>query len=407
RRLFDWRVGLIAGLLFAVHPVHAEAVAGVVGRAELACAIGVMGALVLFLKRPMTTERAISIFVLCLVAVLSKEQGLLMPGLLVALLPARARMATDIEQTPEQRHVERQAMLLMFGLVIWTVGGVIVLREEVLHLKFEWDRGFLDVAMQPMIQSPPVDRWLIPVALLGRYFQLLVLPVKLSIDYGLSVIGPTIRRDDPYLWLGAAVLMGWMAAFCASLFRRKWAAVFCLVALALTYSMASNVVIIAAIFGERLMYLPSAFFMILLAMGLTRLRPGAWGTALAILVVLGAIRTFTYAQRWNDRDAFYEYSLTEQPKSLKIHLLMAFADYEEGHLPESRRIVDDAISIYPDYWELWKMNALVDMKAGDWNRAVVDWKRAFDLHPAGTVEEQLAKAMKMRAEGRAATRVTK
>ena len=33
------RVGLLAGLLFAVHPVHVEAVTGVVGRAELLCAL--------------------------------------------------------------------------------------------------------------------------------------------------------------------------------------------------------------------------------------------------------------------------------------------------------------------------------------------------------------------------------
>ncbi len=405
RRLLDWRVGLIAGLLFAAHPVHAEAVAGVVGRAELACAAGALGAMVLFLKRPITTRRAVSIFILCLIAMLSKEQGMLMPALLVALLPVRrGLLATEGERTPEQRHAERQAMLLMFALVIWTVGGVIVLREEVLHLKFEWDRGFLDVAMQPMIQSPRLDRWLIPVALLGRYFQLLVMPLKLSLDYGLAVIGPTIRLADPSLWLGAMVLMGWIAGLCVSVARRNWTAGFCLVAMALTYSMASNVVIIAAIFGERLMYLPSVFFVILAAMAMVRLRPRVWGILLAILLALGSIRTWTYVRRWNDRDAFYEYSLREQPKSLKIHLLVAFADYEEGRLAESRRSMDDAISIYPDYWELWKMQALIDMKAGEWNRAVADWQRTFDLHPAGTVNEQLEKAMQMRDEERATTR---
>jgi protein O-mannosyl-transferase len=405
RRLVNWRVGLIAGLLFAAHPVHAEAVAGVVGRAELACAIGVVGALVLFLKRPMTTGRALAIFGLCVVAVLSKEQGLLLPALLAALLPVRrAQVTVDMEpKTPVRRDPERQAMLLMFALVIWTVGGVIVLREQVLHLKFEWDRGFLDVAMQPMIQSPPLDRWLIPVALLGRYFQLLVMPVKLSVDYGLSVIGPTVSRDDPYLWLGAAAFAGWIACFCVSLARRKWIAAFSLVALALTYSMASNFVIIAAIFGERLMYLPSVFFVILVAMAMVRLRPRVWGILLAVLLVLGSIRTWTYVRRWNDRDAFYEYSLIEQPKSLKIHLLVAFADYEEGRLPEARKVMDDAIGIHPNYWELWKMRALIDIKADDWGRAVDDWKRAFDLHPAGTVNEQLEKAVQMR-EARATTR---
>lgn len=405
RRLVDWRVGLIAGLLFAAHPVHAEAIAGVVGRAELACAVGAIGAMVLFLKRPMTSRRALSIFGLCLVAVLSKEQGMLMPALLAALVPVRRSLfAGQTEFTPEEHHNERQAMLLMFALVIWSVGGLIVLREEVLHLKFEWDRGFLDVAMQPMVQSPRLDRWLIPLALLGRYFQLLVMPVKLSIDYGLTVIGPTIGRNDAYLWLGGAVMAGWTTALCVSTARRKWTVAFCLLAMALTYSMASNVVIIAAIFGERLMYLPSVFFVILLAMVMVKLPPRAWGILLTILLLLASLRTWTYVRRWNNRDAFYEYALKEQPKSLKIHLLVAFADYEESRLPEARRVMDDAIAIYPNYWELWKMNALIDMKAGDWDKSVIDWQRAFDLHPAGPVNEQLENAMHMRDEHRASTR---
>ncbi len=103
RRLVDWRVGLIAGLLFAAHPVHAEAVAGIVGRAELACAVGVVGAMVLFLHRPMTRWRALAIFGLCLVAVLSKEQGLLLPLLLGALVPVRKAMFAAKEPlTPQE-----------------------------------------------------------------------------------------------------------------------------------------------------------------------------------------------------------------------------------------------------------------------------------------------------------------
>ena len=44
--------GLIAGLSFAAHPVHVEAVAGIVGRAELACTLAVFAGLCLFLAAP-------------------------------------------------------------------------------------------------------------------------------------------------------------------------------------------------------------------------------------------------------------------------------------------------------------------------------------------------------------------
>src|SRR5207253_2535504 len=43
-------VGLVAGLLFAVHPVHVEATASVVGRAELVAAVGYAVALISALR---------------------------------------------------------------------------------------------------------------------------------------------------------------------------------------------------------------------------------------------------------------------------------------------------------------------------------------------------------------------
>lgn len=405
RRLAGWRVGLIAGLLFAAHPIHSEAVAGIVGRAELMCAIGVLGGLVLFLHRPMTQPRALAIFLLCVMAMLSKEQGMLMPALLAILLPVRrAVLFVEDERTPQQRYAERQAMMLVFALVMWPVIGLIWLREEFLKLKFEWDRGFLDIAMQPLIKSPPVDRWLIPIALLGRYFQLLIAPVKLSIDYGLSVIGSTISRSDPYLWLGAAVLIAWILLFCVTLIRRRWAAAFCLLAMALTYSMASNAIIIATIFGERLMYLPSAFFLILMAMAIAKL-PAKWpGILLAIFLILGCLRTWTYIEKWNNRDEFYAYSLQQQPMSLKMYLLMAHADFEENKFAQARELTDKAIAIYPGYWELWKLSALIDVQTNDWDRAVTDWQKAFDLEPSESLVAQLEIAMGMRNKLHATTR---
>jgi tetratricopeptide (TPR) repeat protein len=200
------------------------------------------------------------------------------------------------------------------------------------------------------------------------------------------------------------VLAGWIIATLVCLVRRSWVVLFCLVAMALTYSVASNVVILAAIFGERLMYLPSAFFLILAGIALAKLPRLCGNLVLAVLLCLGCLRTFTYVQRWNDRDDFYRYSLLQQPRSLKLHLLLSFADYEENKLMESRQIMEDAEAIYPDYWQLWKMTALIDEKENKWPQAVNDWKRAFDLYPDGSMQALWAHAMKMAAGQRAATK---
>ena len=98
------KAACVAGLLFAAHPVHVEAVAGIVGRAEEMCTLFILLSLILFLKRPLTRRRAAAIAACAVAAVLSKEQGMLLPFLLLAL----ALFTRRRPESPE----ERQAMLL-------------------------------------------------------------------------------------------------------------------------------------------------------------------------------------------------------------------------------------------------------------------------------------------------------
>src|SRR5688572_6616148 len=249
RRLSGRRVAYAAGLLFAAHPVHVEAVANIVGRAELMCALGTVGALVLMARRPMTYARAAAVAGCYVLAVLSKEQGMLLPLLLLALglviyrRPARMPPDAPIDAPALQPQPvsprERKALLLL----AWTVN--------------------------PLIRSEGIDRWLVPLALLGRYAGLLVAPWKLAMDYGGLVIPPAARADDPYLYLGAAALAAWGVLLVVSLRKRAWATVFCLLAVGVTYGMVANVItLIGTVFAERLMYLPSAFFVVLAAQAL-------------------------------------------------------------------------------------------------------------------------------------------
>jgi protein O-mannosyl-transferase len=375
RRLGGFSVGLIAGLLFAAHPVHVEAVAALVGRSESACALGVLGGMILFLHRPMTRARAVAIWALSLLAMLSKEPGMLMPLLLGILLIVRGTESED------ENKIEKPAMQLLWLLVVWSVIGLFILREYILPLKFEWDRSFLDFTIQPLIRSHGWDRLLIPIALVGRYLRLLVFPTTLSIDYGAAVIRSTISPRDGYLWIGIAAIIFWWTLLIACLKRGNRPAVFCLLAMAITYAMASNIIIIATIFGERLIYLPSAFFVILIAMGIARL-PKKIGVSLTVIVLLLAgARTITYARQWNDRDSFYKYGLENQPKSVRLMILNAEMLRQEGHLDEARAIITEGRAIEPDYYDFWLDGGLIEQDAGNWPLAAAFFKWAFELRP--------------------------
>src|SRR5262249_42728392 len=81
-------IALIAGLLFAGHPIHVEAVANIVGRAELMCGVGVFAAIVLFLH-PASGVRSFASWAWFVFAMLSKEQGMLVPLMLLIAIPTR------------------------------------------------------------------------------------------------------------------------------------------------------------------------------------------------------------------------------------------------------------------------------------------------------------------------------
>jgi hypothetical protein len=362
--------------------------------------------MILFLRRPMTMGRTVGIFLLCIVALLSKEQGLLLPALLLVLEPVRRGLKGDAPAGAGKG----QAMLWLIVLLTWSVSAGIVVREEFLHLRFEWDRSFSPLEAQPLIAATGADRWLIPFALAGRYAALMVAPLKLSIDYGLAVTRPTIALNDFYLWIGFAAAAGWVLAVAVCIARRKRVALFCLLATAVSYSMSANFILIGTIFAERLMYLTSVFLLILLAMLLCELRGGACAALVVVLLGLGCLRSFTYARQWNDRQSFYEYSVGEQPKSVKIHWLVGQVALEQGRLDDARQAFEAALKIAPEDAECWQDCGLVEEAAGNWAVAEKEFQKAFDMRPTPLRLQKLQKAHHMAVEqaaSRAATESTR
>jgi tetratricopeptide (TPR) repeat protein len=368
----DDRVGLVAGLLFAAHPVHVEGVAYLVGRADTLCTIGILAALRLMLA-PLTKRRALAVFACTALAILSKEQGLLLPPMLAATWLLRRRGGA--ETVPSERAAGRLLiLLLLFG-----ISAYVAYRDHI--LPWYWETNLLDYATQPMIHSDLLDRALIPVALFGRAVALLVAPLKLSPEYGLAVITSHQGRNDPYFYAGVIALIAVIAATITAWQRRAWTILVLLFCAGLTYFMVSNVKLIGVVFAERLLYLPSAFLLILLAMALTRLPRRAMAAVLAILVIAWGVRATTYAARWNDRLSFYERSVAEQPRSARLRVLLAGELIDRGDLDRARRVVEDGLDIAPDYWKLWTTAGRIAVEQGRFTvvQSMID--RAWELNP--------------------------
>jgi tetratricopeptide (TPR) repeat protein len=323
----------------------------------------------------------VAVWALLVVAVLSKEQGLLLPLMLVALHALDRGRPRAFEPAPSLATSERTAMRALLVLICWTMAAYIVFRENI--LKFWWDRAFLDWTQNPMVRAHGADRLLMPIVLFGRYVQLLLFPHKLSIDYGGSVIGFHVQPNDPYLYIGIAAAVAWTVATIIALVRRNGPVLLCLLGFGMVYGLIGNIVtIIGTNFGERLMYLPSAFFLILVGIALARLPRRATVTLTTVILALACVRTYTYAARWNDRLAFMQSSARAQPRSVRVHLLLADELIRRKDYAKANDAMETARQVQPDYPKVWIQSAAVALLMGDVDRAERMAQHALDLDPS-------------------------
>jgi tetratricopeptide (TPR) repeat protein len=375
-------VALVAGLLFAAHPVHVEAVAYLVGRAESACAAGVLGAMVLATRR-LTAPRALAIFACLAAAVLSKEQGLLGPFMVLGVVWARkaAARAPRPFRSPAELvpwvSSERTAARILTVLTLFAVSGYVAYREHI--LPWAWDASLLDAVTQPMSRSTTADRALIPLALFGRAVALIAAPVKLSPDYGLAIMTPAQRWDDPYLYLGVAAAVAFVAIAIIAIRRRARVVLLLLACAAISYGMVANVFLIGVVFAERLLYLPSAFLIVLAAIGVAKLPRRATACFVIGVIVLLGLRTVTYAARWNDRLGLYRAGVAENPRSVRLHVLLTDELLKRGDVDAAARVNAGAIALAPDYWKPWADAAHVAARRGDLDAAAAALERAWRL----------------------------
>ena len=388
-------VGWAAGLLFAAHPIHVDAVSGIVGRAEEMCTMAMLAALLLVIGRPMTIRRALAVTGCFLFAALSKEQGILLPFMLLAWAAARRWWNSSSPVIPSDavtpigtldyaspmgkraRSPEMKAAMWLIVMLTLTLAIYVAYRDSV--AKWYWDRGFLDWTLNPIVRSVGADRWLMPVAILGRYATLLVAPWRLAPDYSAMVFTPIQRKDDPYLWLGIAALLCIAALLVYAIRRRKGALLFCLAGLGISYFLASNVVIIGTIFGERLMYLPSVFACILAAMALAKLPRR--NLVLAVILAAWCVRTETYAWQWNDRLRFYRYADAVQPSSAQVILLLADELHRRGNRAEAMAVLARGREVCPGAWKIMDLSVRLAMEGGDYGNALIWARQSLKLRP--------------------------
>jgi len=372
----------LAGALFAVHPVESEAVAAVVGRAEILSAGLVLLALIAWRRDSWLPVRMAAVAAYAL-ALLAKEYAIA----LVVLLPLGDLLFDDHGSPGVFLRRCRGVRALSYVALAAVTAGYLALRAVALGgVVGAQGRGPGQIPfwLNPIASAAPMTRVLTALEVLALALWRLVAPFQLSAAYYYRQIPVVSSPADPGAALGLVVATG-LVVLAVVLWRSR-VAFFCLVLALATYAVVSNLVVpIGTLFGERFLYLPCVGFCTLVAMGLMRPSHGrariAAVTLAVLLVVVWGVRTGLRTRVWRDDLTLAESMVASAPESAHAHFYLGTTYVFLGRHVDATREIEKALAIYPDHVEALYNLGTLEMQDGRFAKALELLRRVTTLDP--------------------------
>lgn len=406
----DTTVAGVAGVLFAVHPVHVEAVAGIVGRAELLAALFLL--LGLLALRPAASAprwgRGLAAAAAFLAALLSKEHAICYPALAAVALYVSHRTSPL-----GRRQWLMQLAWLVLPLLIYFPLRYVALEHQLLR------SAPTNSLLNPLVDAAPAQRALGTLTVLGHYTRLLLLPARLSSDYGLAVIDPRTGGTAMTV-LGVATAGGLLLGLVGLRALRERRAnpgppsaprppggtgALLIVMTLASYALISNTfLLIGVAVAERLLYWPSVPALILVAIGVVglwrRLSDGAGTPQARRLAILGGlvvavlgVRTVVRNADWASNVALASRDVRAYPDSALLNkgyalALMWLAEEipdplrQAAMLREAEQHLTRALDIHPLYAGALALRARIRTHFRETGAARADAETALLLEPA-------------------------
>ncbi len=298
RRFSGERVALVAAGLFALHPIHTEAVAWIAAVTDLELAVFYLATFLFYVKLPEAKNKSWSRLILCVffaLALLSKEQAMTLP---VMAIIYEHFYRDDRSTTTLKEKFSRYGALWMVAAFYLCVRTAIM-------------GGFAAVVMRPNLSWH--DTILSAIALIGEYLGKLIWPARLSSFYAFHA---SQHFTDMQVLLGLAGITLCAIIF-AALWKRAHIVSFAFVWIFLPLGPVLNARWMpAGVFGERYLYLPSFGFCWLFAWSavqlwngsvpaIPRLAARAVPALLCIVAFAYGVRTISRNRDWKDEGILF------------------------------------------------------------------------------------------------------
>ena len=444
-RTLAFQIGpaFIAGVLFALHPVHTEAVAGLVGRADIGACFFMSLALLSYAKAtrvaPASSTNAnpgvtvdtaaqqgkhvvwvAAAVLFSIVSALFKEIGATVLGLMVAyevffiLRPAirlnnrRPRCSSQVVTTDSMVRV---------GFVCCATAILLKLRlglHEEATLR-EW--GIVENHI--VLSDSRKTRALTIAKSHGRYASLLVWPTRLCYDHGYNATPYVTSFDDPALVEPLVAYLGVVALGLYAVFSDQVILRFSMALTLVPFLPAANVFFyVGTVLAERLLYIPSMGFCLYAGYVLyvpfssddgsdvcvdpsfhretvVTKRARAWCQryrrpyAALLLLAFGTmgLQTIRRCEDWQNEETIYEAGYREEPESVKVLNNLAQIMLRSGDSKDAARaemLLDRAIQLDPTGASAWYNRGLAVSTLKRRDESIALMQKAIEMGSAST-----------------------
>ncbi|KKS88140.1 MAG: repeat-containing protein, partial [Microgenomates group bacterium GW2011_GWC1_43_11] len=353
-------------LLFLTHPIHTEAVTSIVGRAELWAFFWSLITIHFYIKKK--TVLSLTSFLL---ALLSKE-------IAITILPVIFYIDWVLVKNKLFLSVRRMSFFAL------PLGVYMVLRYIVLGRYFVED-AVTTLITNPLKFAPLGERLITAINVLYLYVEKLIWPVRLSADYSYNSIPVISNPLNPYFLFGIVFL----SLLLFLLFYKKTnktelglGSVFFL----FPYLMISNLIKpVGTIMGERLMYLPSLGFILIISCFLSKSvhtigKKFAYAILILIVTLYGA-RTITRNKDWHDARTLFTATVDTVPDSLVARAALAAVHIKADEWKEAREQLDIARNIHENNSRIQNLLGIVADHDGNYRLAEERYKKSLELNP--------------------------
>lgn len=368
----------LCALIYSVHPIHTENVAGIVGRADLLCALLVGMSLLCYVQACISGEDEdteiptdfslpwlLLSTILIALAMLCKEQGITAIGISSAydiivvcridLFPFRRKKY--IQETQNVKNswwkslILRQFILLVCGLLLLGIRWRVMGSTTPTFQHADNPHSFISSAFLRLVNYSYIY---------ALNFWLLLNPWWLCFDWSMGCV-PTIESVvDPRIgvallfWVVLITLILTSISYPVEHYKRILSMAFAI--LVVPFLPASNLFFrVGFVIAERILYLPSAGFCMLVVTGarmfcqFSSVARKVVASFFLFLIVIYIFRSVQRSAEWLTESELFIKGEKVCPLNAKVHYNIAKVKADEGAIDFAIEKYHLAIKLYPEY----------------------------------------------------------